>query len=674
MARATVLVSNIWGIITDTIIQGDGLAGGPSVSSVTVGDPNTIRVVFDCAMMQDGYLLRIDNYLITKTSDPSSILMVFRTLPVSGRQDAVDLIVQDQEAVLYDFLAGVAGVNAPIRDAYGNILVNGAATFIGQAPATIAYSELYAFAGFEAGMDVKTETGWDPDLDPPYLANQIPFPGQFDIGFTPDIWLDIIDDTSGVNESSVWIKVDGAYAWLLSTAQPGFTVTRTTIANGYRYKIRHSAAFPGAHIVLVEVHADDLAAIPNTLSTSYWFRTIGDTLPPFLYNRDPVPDAGGIVPGASFSFDVLDDYSGVVPESLVFYVDGAMAYDGVSGNWHPPYDGYVGRVEDVVDGYDGYHARIDHPTPFPASARVNIRVVARDVQGNVLDETYGFWISPALVSVFVDPYETTLRLVFSGDMEPSSLLDASLFRLSGRRAYVRKVDILDAYEARLWVEWFQGEGPFALAVSDMVRDIHDGYLIGAGASLNVFQSDAMFTNTDGLVRSWHDSRLLARDGQRIYMAGMRGIDVFDDRFGIPATSRWGQVLDSYGINAICLVKSGDGYEFFESDPPQLRDQFPAPDTTVPSPGAVLFSVVDNITAVETVSLAVYVGGTLVFSGGSGGWMNNWGGQITVRQHRLDVELYPPSPFAPGTRAYLRVLASDMLGNIVDRTYAFNIAP
>jgi hypothetical protein len=299
--------------------------------------------------------------------------------------------------------------------------------------------------------------------------------------------------------------------------------------------------------------------------------------------------------------------------------------------------------------------------------------VAQDSQAGVLDETYGFWIAPALVLATIDPYETTLKLVFSGAMEPFSLLDASLFQLSNG-AYTRKVDILDAYQVRLWVERFQGTGPFTLVVSNTVKDTHDGYLIGAGGSFEIFQSNALFSNTDGLICSWHDSRRVTRDGQRLYLAGARGLDVFDERFGIMRPNRWGQILDAFGITAMCLVKIGDGYEFFESDVPTLHDQIPAPGATVPSPDIIRFSIVDNITSIETVSLAVYVDEMLVFSGGSDGWADNWGGQITVHPHKLEVELYPSQPFTPGARVLLRVLATSLLDNEVDRTYSFNITP
>ena len=664
------MASYVWGIDTSTIIEGEGCGSGPSVSTVIVGNPNTVRVVFNRAMMQDGYLLSIDNYAIAESGSPSSTLAIFRVLPVVGRQDAVDLVIQDQATVLYTLTAGIAGPQVPIRDSYGTTLVGGSAVFMGQAPAAIAYSHFYAFSGFEAGMDVKEEAGWDPDLDAPYLDNLNPVPGQVDVDYSTTILLDILDDTSGVDDASVWIRVDGSYAWRLGVAQPGFTVTKAVLPKGFRYQIHRTAVFPGAYAVLVEVHADDLAAIPNSLTTSYSFRTIGDSQAPFLRNRNPGVDVGGVGATQSFAFDVLDDYSGVAPLSLYFFVNGAPAYVGPTRSWVAPFDGYVGRVEDV-DGYDGYHVRIDHAA-FPASSRVDLRVVARDGQGNVLDETYGFWIAPAIVSVAVDPYETTLRILFSGVMDPAPMFDASAFALSGG-AYVRKVELPASDQVLLWVERFQGSGPFELTLSDSIADIHGGALAGDKTrSVEVFQSDALFSNTDGLVRSWRVSRLVARDAQRIYLAGQRGLDVLDVRYGITRASRWSQILDSYGISAMCLA--GDGYDFSESDPPVLSDQDPAPGSIVPAPDVIRLSVVDRITSVETVSLAVYVGSRLVFSGGNGGWLNGWGGQVSVSPHRLDVELYPPTgEFSSGEAVSVRVMATDLLGNAVDRIYQFTIA-
>lgn len=671
MARATVLSSYIWGIDAGIVIEGDGYGSGPSVSMVAVGDPNTVRVVFDRAMMQDGYLLDTDNYSVAETGNPSSTLAVFRALPVVGRQDAVDLVTQDQAAVGYDFLAGAAGANAPIRDAYGNTLVSGSANFAGQAPASVAYSSLHMFSGFEAGMDAKTEASWDPDLDPPYLAHLDPADGYVNVDASTHINLDILDDTSGVNDLAVRIRVDGAYAWLLGSAQPGFTVFRSTVPKGFRYDVHRSLTFGPLQSVLVEVYAEDLAAIPNILSTSYSFTTIGSSHAPFLRNLDPGAEVGGVPPQYSYSFDLLDDYDDVNPATILLYVNGSLAYSGAAELWYAPYDGYVGHVENV-DGYDGYHVRIDHPA-FPNSSRVDIRVVASDFQMSGMDQTYGFWIAPAALQPLIDPYEITLRLPFSGGMDPAAVLDASLFRLSGG-AYVRKVDILSPTEVRLWVERLLGQGPFTLTVSALVADAHGGHLVGDQAlSVPVFQSAAFFSNTDGLLRSWHESRLVARDAQRAYFAGIRGIDVLDIRSGITAANRWAQVLDIHGIGAMCLLGSADGYDFADEAPPRLANQDPAPDATgVPADTDILFSVVEGITAVETVSLAVYVNGAIAFSG-AGGWAGNWGGQITVRPQALDVALFPPEPFAPSSRVEMRVLASDLLGNRFDGTYVFTTA-
>jgi len=622
-------------------------------------------------MLQDGYLLRLDNYAITKTADPTIALAVFRVLSVANRPDAVDLITQDQEAVAYNLVVGMAPVSEPIRDAYGNPFTPSYMGFTGQAPPATSYSSLYMFSGFEAGMDAKTEESWDPDLDPPYLAHLDPADGYINVDANPQIHLDILDAISGVNELSVWIKINGIYAWLLGMEQPGFTVMRSTVPMGYRYEIKRSLTFGPHQLVLIEVYAEDLVGIPNILSTSYSFTTIGSSHTPFLRNFDPTPEIGGVPPSYSYSFDLLDDYDDVNPATILFYVNGAQVYSGATGLWTAPYDGYIGRVENI-DGYDGYHVRIDHPS-FPNSSRVNIRVVAFDFHATMLDQTYGIWIAPMAFAPTIDPYEITLRLSFSGAMDSTVVLDASLFRLSGG-AYVRKVDALSQSELQLWVERMLGPGPFTLTVSSLVADSHGGHPVGdIVLAVPVFHSDALFSNNDGLLRSWHENRLVLRDGQRVYFAGLRGIDVLDIRLGMTAANRWAQVLDAYGVNAMCLLGSMDGYDFATGAPPALVNPDPAPDVVgVPTDTDILFSVTETIIAVETTSLAIYVGTALVFSG-IGGWAGHWGGQITVRSRALDVELFPPEPFEPDSRIQVRVIASDLLGNLLDRSYTFTTA-
>jgi hypothetical protein len=358
---------------------------------------------------------------------------------------------------------------------------------------------------------------------------------------------------------------------------------------------------------------------------------------------------------------------------MLAVITGALAYSGSTGTWSAPYDGYVGRT--VVDGYDGYHVRIDHPSlEFSPSDRVDLRVVAQDIQGNILDETYGFWIASKLLSVAVDPYEITLSLLFSGAMREDSFVDASLFRLSGA-AYVRKAELEAPTRARLWVEGLRGEGSFTLSVSDSVRDIHDGYLSGAGGTVPVFQSTASFSNTDGLLRSWHESRFVTKDAQRIYFGGLRGIDVLDARLGVGSANRWAQILDSYGIDALCLVNSADAYDFQVGGAPRVGDQQPAPGQTgVSIDTSISFSVRDSGSSVETISLAVYVNGLLVFGGASGGWANGWGGRISVDPAGLIMELFPPAPFPPSSVVQVRVLAGNLFGIQASATYSFTTAP
>lgn len=391
---------------------------------------------------------------------------------------------------------------------------------------------------------------------------------------------------------------------------------------------------------------------------------------PFLRNRDPDIDVGGVLTTKSCSFDVLtENIGGIDPLSLLFYVGSDLAYRGSIDLWYSPFDGYVGKT--IVDGYDGYHVRIDHSVEFQHSDRINLRVIAEDAGGGALDETYGFWVLPALISMTIEPYETTLKLIFSGDMDSSSLLDSSLFTISNG-AYVRKVDVQEPNIIKLWVEKLYGSYPFSLTISTLVKDTHDGYLERTSTDVDIFQSSAFFSNTNGFIRSWHNSDFIRKDEKRAYLCGASGIDVFNTTYGLNNSYRWAQILDSYGISAVCLVNTNDGYEFSESTSPWISNCMPIRGSTVPIPTTISFTINDRL-SLEIVSVAIYISNTLVFSGVSG-WNNNWGGQITVYSNRIDVELFPPQDFFQINTVIVRIVAYNLMEILLDDSYLFYITP
>lgn len=93
---------------------------------------------------------------------------------------------------------------------------------------------------------------------PPRLQNQDPAPAAANVLPTSTIAFDLVDDNGDLNASSVVIKVNTVTVWTGDAQQSGYTVTKTPVANGFRYEISSDAGWdPGT--VTVEVYAEDLA-------------------------------------------------------------------------------------------------------------------------------------------------------------------------------------------------------------------------------------------------------------------------------------------------------------------------------------------------------------------------------------------------------------------------------
>jgi hypothetical protein len=294
-----------------------------------------------------------------------------------------------------------------------------------------------------------------------------------------------------------------------------------------------------------------------------------------------------------------------------------------------------------------------------------------------MDETWQFHIATTVSSLAQGPYEITLDMGFSGQMLLSSLLDASQYIMDGG-AYVRFVEPLPPGSfaptgERLWVEGFGGSGPFTVTVSSLVRDVSGDALASDGrtAQISPFQSSAFFSNVSGLVRSWHESRLVLRDGFRAYLTDIRGMDVFDVGQNLSRPIRWSQILDAYGLGAACLLGTED-YVFNDTVPPFLTGEAPPPGATGVSQSTNIFlTVADAITAVETTALVIYVNGRLAFSGATG-WSNGYGGRISVGRQSLDVQLFPPPGAIVVGSNTVAVRAHDLAENLLDTSYTFDV--
>lgn len=260
----------------------------------------------------------------------------------------------------------------------------------------------------------------------PYLANRTPGIGATDVARNTNIALDILDDESGVVESSVWIKVNGAYAWLSSASQPGFVVTETPLPNGYRYLIDPNVDFGSYQTVPIDVYAQDSGSPANTLNTTYSFRT-ADTEAPYISYRHPTQGDTGVSVWHEVNIDIVDDGSGVNAASMVIIIDGDVAWTGDTAQ-----PGFTGSTKTTISG--GFRYYIVHDLPFTVDYDVVVSVLCQDMKGNVYNSSYSFHTETGATPVIYDVYpvadqvnvpaSTTLRFKITDavlDLNPNSV-------------------------------------------------------------------------------------------------------------------------------------------------------------------------------------------------------------------------------------------------------------
>lgn len=79
------------------------------------------------------------------------------------------------------------------------------------------------------------------------------------------VLLEVWDMGTGVDASTVVIRVNDATAWTGDAQQTGFAVSKTVLTNRIRYEIDPDSDFLPSEGVRIEVAADDLETTPNSM-------------------------------------------------------------------------------------------------------------------------------------------------------------------------------------------------------------------------------------------------------------------------------------------------------------------------------------------------------------------------------------------------------------------------
>jgi len=460
-------------------------------------------------------------------------------------------------------------------------------------------------------------------------------------------------------------------AWIIPIVSDAFDTGNEEIfaaadAEDYHY-FGSSLDWNGHHIAIGACGDDEAAENAGAL----YYDLAGEDYPGggFLDNQDPPHDSYGALPSTNISTDILGLYTGINLNTIDAYVNGALAFTGPS-TFISPYNGPSSSITaTTVDGYDGYNIVFDNTTDFSIGSAVTTRIVCQDNYGASIDESWTFHIAQTVLSLVHGPYEITFDITFSGEVSSSALNPA--YYLFDNGMYARLVEHMENDTYRLWTELYEGDSTFSLTVSPNLKDSYGGSIYTDPITTTPFYSSADMSNYDGKVRSWRQSNLISADSQRIYLAGTRGIDVFRKVTEVNPV-RWGQILDEYGINAMFVANYTSDLVITDTVPPYVTDQDPPASGTSYTSDPILFTVTDVSSAVEIPSTTVYVNDVIAFNGGDGGWDNGYTGTITVEFRRLDFVINPPVPFTPESTVRVRVVASDLLGNLLDITYSFTV--
>lgn len=394
---------------------------------------------------------------------------------------------------------------------------------------------------------------------------------------------------------------------------------------------------------------------------------------PFVLNLSPVDGETGLSGLVEISMDILDDIS-VDINTIKIMVDDEYAFIGPA-TFHSNWNSLENSITPIsIDEYNGYHLVVKRSSLFDPRTYHSIRVLASDQNTNSLDQTTYFTTGSSISSVSAGIYEINLTVTYTHDMLVNSALFSPANYQFNNGMYARNATLIDNKNVLLEVENFHTFEEFTLTVNSNIKD--DAY----GDSLPIpyssidfgpFQSDANISNFNGKIRTWRSGNVIQADSERIYIAGDRGIDVFR-KLNPSNPVRWGQILDEYGAQAMFVLNYPNDLVITDTLPPYLIDLNPDENATVPSVSTIELTITDLNTAVEPTSTTIYVNNNLVFRGSYGGWVNNYSGNLIVEYQKLNFTLIPPIAFSINDVIIVRVLATDLLGNSLDKTYQFSI--
>lgn len=401
----TLYTSIGWAVEKQIVASGGGLTGPVLVSAVST-DPNTVRLTFDRKLMleyrQNGVYhaetLDLTSYRIISVVD-SSVLEVVRVLWVDDTH--IDLLTANQQEVIYRVTCVAGGV----MDCQGNTITEQTADFTGQQRTTYTTpSNIRVFTSGYSGMQEGLSSDFYPDLEAPFLQNRNPAPDDIDIDPAANLYLEIRDTGEGVDLSTVrlWVQGNLAYRGDTNTFLPPFDGPSSAVVHvgdTYQVTLDRTTSFDDYLLVSIRVLASDLVPIPNTLDTTYSFRT-GDYSGPSITAYAPA--GTNVSKNTLVSLSIRDVGAGVDIGSLSIDIGGMSALSGMT--FQSGFDGPNSQIIPVPGGYD---IIIQKTIAYDSYELVGVNVYVEDAMDNITSFSWDFRIQDFL-GPFVHPIDPSI--------------------------------------------------------------------------------------------------------------------------------------------------------------------------------------------------------------------------------------------------------------------------
>jgi len=256
------------------------------------------------------------------------------------------------------------------------------------------------------------------DEYPPELTNQIPSPNETNVSIHSTIALDLIDLKTGVDASSVIIRMGSDVAWRNNAPESGFSLSsKIAIPGGYRYVICPDMPLPSITLITLSVEAEDHAyPTPHSLNASYSFTTEDVQYAPVFLNAVPKPGATDVSIHSNVAFDITDANNDLDLLSVKIVINSQTAWEHDAAQ-----AGFSGIKNSV---FWGYRYSIHPLVPFPLGALIFVEIYVHDLreEPNILEASYSFQTVPQLGIGDVLNYSFEIAGDEPGEAEHWSLL------------------------------------------------------------------------------------------------------------------------------------------------------------------------------------------------------------------------------------------------------------